>query len=61
MKTYLTRKEHEAAGDYSWPVKIRGHLYRVSAPPVFEDDRDTANVEAVLIGPAPSELPGSKD
>ena len=61
MKTYLTRKEHEAAGDYSGPVKIRGHLYRVSSPPVFKEGRDTANVEAVLIGPAPSELPKLKD
>ena len=49
MKTYLTRIEHEAAGDYGGPVKIRGHWYRVSQPPTFEPMRDTAKIDAVLL------------
>lgn len=49
MKTYITLAEHEAAGDYSGPVKIRNHYYRVAAPPVFEEMRDTAEVEAELL------------
>ncbi len=49
MRTYLTRKEHEAAGDYSEPVTIRGKQYRIVTPPVFDELRDTAVVDAVLI------------
>ncbi|MDB5520408.1 MAG: hypothetical protein JWQ82_5 [Tardiphaga sp.] len=49
MRTYLTRKEHEEAGDYSGPVLIRGRYYRVLEPPIFEDLRDTASVEATLL------------
>ena len=51
MKTYLSRKEHEAAGDYSGPVLIRGRWYRVQQPPEFEAFRDTAVVEAIFVGP----------
>ena len=53
MLTYMTRAEHEAAGDYSAPVKIRGHYYRISVPPVFEDLRDTATIEAELMPEQP--------
>lgn len=49
MRTYLNRKEHEAAGDYTRPVLIRGHYYRISKPPIFEELRDTVPVEAVLL------------
>lgn len=49
MRTYISRKEHESAGDYSGPVLIRGHFYRVIEPPVFEELRDTASIEAVLL------------
>ena len=46
MLTYITRAEHEAVADYSAPVKIRNHYYRVIVPPVFKDLRDTATIEA---------------
>ncbi|MDB5626959.1 MAG: hypothetical protein JWR73_2761 [Tardiphaga sp.] len=49
MRTYLTRKEHEEAGDYSGPVLIRGRYYRVLKPPIFEDLRDTAAIDAILL------------
>ena len=49
MKTYISRKEHEAAGDYSRPVLIRGNYYRILEPPVFDKLRDTAPVEAIMI------------
>lgn len=49
MSTYINRKEHEAAGDYSEPVLIRGRYYRVVVPPVFENLRDTASIEAMLL------------
>lgn len=47
MQTYINRREHEAAGDYSAPVLIRGRYYRVLVPPVFEKLRDTATVDAL--------------
>jgi hypothetical protein len=53
MQTYITRKEHEAAGDYSGPVIIRGHYYTIAKPPVFEEIRDTAQVEAILLPDPP--------
>ncbi len=60
MRTYLTRKEHEAAGDYSEPVTIRGKRYRVVTPPVFEEMRDTAVVHAVLIDDDGPQQPSSR-
>lgn len=53
MPTYINRKEHEAAGDYSAPVLIRGRYYRVLGPPVFEELRDTAMVHAILLPDQP--------
>ena len=53
MQTYITRKEHEAAGDYSGPVKIRSHYYTIAKPPVFEEMRDTAEVDAILLPDPP--------
>jgi hypothetical protein len=61
MQTYINRREHEAAGDYSAPVLIRGRYYRINVPPVFEELRDTATVEAVYIDSATIEPTPQQD
>ena len=58
--TYITLEEHEAAGDYSGPVRIRGHYYRVAEPPVFEEGEHSAMVNAILL-PDPSDNPHGRE
>ena len=54
--TYINRQEHQDAGDYSGPVKIGGHFYRVAEAPIFGEGEETATVNATLL-PDPTDDP----